>query len=146
MFVKSIGKSAGRIGHQLGRIGLQLVGLDITHQTDMRILRQACRESPSSLSQFIWDLCETYMNVYHEPWMMTLFLESGLQVGLQIWISQSGKTSTNILVLFTILALEVVESCGHLPCAEDWGETLAPAHDTIPIMCAMGPKPMVLGL
>jgi len=63
-----------------------LAGLDITHQTDMRILRQACRESPSFLSQFIWDLCETYMNVYH-----------------------------------------------------DWGETLAPAHDTIPIMYLVRP-------
>ena len=43
-------------------------GLDITHQTDMRVLRQACVESPAPLSQFVWDLCENFMNVYHEPW------------------------------------------------------------------------------
>lgn len=63
-----------------------LAGLDITHQTDMRVLRQACVESPAPLSQFVWDLCENFMNVYH-----------------------------------------------------DWGETLAPAHDTVPIMYLLRP-------
>eukprot|EP00435_Cladocopium_sp_Y103_P047231 s1930_g13.t2 len=63
-----------------------LAGLDITHQTDMRVLRQACVESPAPLSQFVWDLCENFMNVYH-----------------------------------------------------DWGETFAPAHDTVPIMYLLRP-------
>ena len=136
MFVKSIGKSAGRIGKSAGRIG--------HHAPDGHA------DSSASLSGIAIFLVPIHMGLVrdlHEcvPRALddsTLFLESGFQVGLQIWISQSGKKSTNILVLFKILALEVVESCGHLPCAEDWGETLAPAHDTIPIMCAMGPKPM----
>ena len=42
-------------------------GLDVTHQTEMRELRAACvAAAPGSvISQFIWDVCETYMNVYH---------------------------------------------------------------------------------
>ncbi|OLP77299.1 putative uridine nucleosidase 2 [Symbiodinium microadriaticum] len=40
-------------------------GLDITHQTDMLVLRKACLESGSALSQFVWELCENFINVYH---------------------------------------------------------------------------------
>ncbi|CAE7631715.1 unnamed protein product, partial [Symbiodinium pilosum] len=65
---------------------LILAGLDITHQTDMLVLRKACLQSGSSLSQFVWDLCENFISVYH-----------------------------------------------------DWGETLAPAHDTVPIMYLLRP-------
>ncbi|CAJ1419204.1 unnamed protein product, partial [Effrenium voratum] len=63
-----------------------LAGLDITHQTDMLPLRKACKESSLPLSQFIWDLCENFITVYH-----------------------------------------------------DWGETLAPAHDAVPIMYLVHP-------
>mmetsp|Transcript_23533 Transcript_23533/g.49239 ORF Transcript_23533/g.49239 Transcript_23533/m.49239 type:complete len:384 (+) Transcript_23533:20-1171(+) len=65
---------------------LVLAGLDITHQTDMLVLRKACLESGSALSQFVWELCENFINVYH-----------------------------------------------------DWGETLAPAHDAVPIMYLLRP-------
>ncbi|CAK9038229.1 unnamed protein product [Durusdinium trenchii] len=66
-----------------------VAGLDVTHQTEMRELRAACvAASPGSvISQFIWDVCETYMNVYH-----------------------------------------------------DWGETVAPAHDVVPIMYLLRPE------
>lgn len=66
-----------------------VAGLDVTHQTEMRELRAACvAAAPGSvISQFIWDVCETYMNVYH-----------------------------------------------------DWGETVAPAHDVVPIMYLLRPE------
>ena len=41
-------------------------GLDVTQYTDMAVLRQGCIESSSPLSQFVWDLCENFMNVYHD--------------------------------------------------------------------------------
>ncbi|CAE7473820.1 URH2 [Symbiodinium necroappetens] len=44
---------------------LVLAGLDITHQTDMLVLRKECLESGSALSQFVWELCENFINVYH---------------------------------------------------------------------------------
>ncbi|CAE7737460.1 rihA [Symbiodinium microadriaticum] len=52
----------------------------------MLVLRKACLESGSALSQFVWELCENFINVYH-----------------------------------------------------DWGETLAPAHDAVPIMYLLRP-------
>ena len=31
----------------------------------MLVLRKECLESGSALSQFVWELCENFINVYH---------------------------------------------------------------------------------
>lgn len=41
-----------------------LAGLDITHQTDVGVLREACSTQGSVISSFVWDVCSNYINVY----------------------------------------------------------------------------------
>ena len=50
----------------LKQLGRGPAGLDVTHQTDMLVLRKACLESGSALSEFVWELCENFISVYHD--------------------------------------------------------------------------------
>lgn len=45
---------------------LVLAGLDVTHQTDVGVLREGCKEQLGEVprARFIWDICEHYMEVY----------------------------------------------------------------------------------
>mmetsp|Transcript_4999 Transcript_4999/g.13789 ORF Transcript_4999/g.13789 Transcript_4999/m.13789 type:complete len:389 (-) Transcript_4999:133-1299(-) len=63
-----------------------VAGLDVTHQTDTRLLCKSCSDANLPLSNFVWDVCEHYANIYR-----------------------------------------------------GWGETVAPAHDTAPVMYLLRP-------
>lgn len=43
-----------------------LAGLDVTHQTDVHVLREACRSLGSPLAGFVWDVCEHYIRTYQD--------------------------------------------------------------------------------